>query len=388
MNNTDNKVDEAYDNFLTFAENVKVVVDEEENIKYADIKNLNDTKQPISATGIYDPITGDIAVDSANTDTKTLSDLHFNRFTGKEDISFTIDDIKNILPRTLGSEIDNLNDINILNNIIKRKINGEKISYDELPNFLKESALDIVRRSSDDGPALAFLGNKTRLNYAANLLIGELAEEWKKKNAYIDLDTMLAGFDKELQKFQTDASKEFGNILMSFDEERKKEIDAAIARCKAEGKSEAIEKLEKIKNIIDEAYNLTDFSEFCKHVKIKKFDLEKPKKIFLSFNAKYLKHNNNINDIQYCPIVLNRHIIGDEKSNMKLCLAFCKYCMNYSPDNIEEHSFMYYFIKNIILLDRINPKGLSYDSLDEKSKNFYDGFLNNLKRCILNLNNK
>ena len=389
MNNTDNKVDEAYDNFLTFAENVKVVVDEkEENTKYADIKNLNDTKQPISATGIYDPITGDIAVDSANTDTKTLSDLHFNRFTGGEEISFTIDDIKNILPRTLGSEIDNLNDINILNNIIKRKINGEKISYDELPNFLKESALDIVRRSSDDGPALAFLGNKTRLNYAANLLIGELAEEWKKKNAYIDLDTMLAGFDKELQKFQTDTSKELGNILMSFDEERKKEIDAAIARCKAEGKSEAIEKLEKIKNIIDEAYNLTDFSEFCKHVKIKKFDLEKPKKIFLSFNAKYLKHNNNINDIQYCPIVLDRHIIGDEKSNMKLCLAFCKYCMNYSPDNIEEHSFMYYFIKNIILLDRINPKGLSYDSLDEKSKNFYDGFLNNLKKCILNLNNR
>ena len=388
MNNTDNKVDEAYDNFLTFAENVKVVVDEEENTKYTDIKNLNDTKQPISATGIYDPITGDIAVDSANIDTKTLSDLHFNRFTGEEDISFTIDDIKNILPRTLGSEIDNLNDINILNNIIKRKINGEKISYDELPNFLKESALDIVRRSSDDGPALAFLGSKTRLNYAANLLIGELAEEWKKKNAYIDLDTMLAGFDKELQKFQTDTSKELGNILMSFDEERKKEIDAAIARCKAEGKSEAIEKLEKIKNIIDEAYNLTDFSEFCKHVKIKKFDLEKPKKIFLSFNAKYLKHNNNINDIQYCPIVLDRHIIGDEKSNMKLCLAFCKYCMNYSPDNIEEHSFMYYFIKNIILLDRINPKGLSYDSLDEKSKNFYDGFLNNLKRCILNLNNR
>ena len=161
MNNTDNKVDEAYDNFLTFAENVKVVVDEEENTKYTDIKNLNDTKQPISATGIYDPITGDIAVDSANIDTKTLSDLHFNRFTGEEDISFTIDDIKNILPRTLGSEIDNLNDINILNNIIKRKINGEKISYDELPNFLKESALDIVRRSSDDGPALAFLGSKT-----------------------------------------------------------------------------------------------------------------------------------------------------------------------------------------------------------------------------------
>lgn len=389
MNNIDNnKVDELYNNLLESAKGI--VENEDESTSYTDLKELdiNTTESPISTTGIYNPITGDIAADTASINTKALSDLHFNRFAGGEEISLTFDEIKNILPRTVGSELDDLEEINILNNIIKKKINGEKISYDELPNFLKESALDIVRKSSDDGPALAFLGNKTRLNYATNLLIGELAKEWEKKNAYIDLDTMLAGFDQDFQKLQNETSKEFGNILMSFDEERKNEIDAAIIRCKAEGKEEAVEKLEKIKSVIDEAYNLTNFSEYCKHVRIKKFDLEKPKKVFLSFNAKYLKHSNNINDIQYCPVVLDRHIIGDSKSNMKLCLAFCKYCTNYSPDNIEEHSFMYYFIKNIILLDRINPKGLMYDSLDEKSKKFYDGFLDNIKKCILNLNNR
>ena len=67
---------------------------------------------------------------------------------------------------------------------------------------------------------------------------------------------MLAGFGQDFQKLQNETSKEFGSILMSFDEERKKEIDAAIARCKTEGKEEAVEKLEKIKNISKSFYRI------------------------------------------------------------------------------------------------------------------------------------
>ena len=62
--------------------------------------------------------------------------------------------------------------------------------------------------------------------------------------------------------------------------------------------------------------------------------------------------------------------------------------MNFSPDNIEDHTFMYYFIRNIILIDRINPKGKLYETMDEKSKKFYDGFIENLKKCISNLNDR
>jgi len=359
---------------------------ESNNIVPIKEKEVNQESKTL-AMETYNPATGNIVTSPvSDNDVKALSDLHFDKFIYNSENILDNDDLKKLFPDAIGDDIE---DIKKVNELIKRKNNGQKITYEELPKFLKNSVINIVSKSLDDNtPSFAYMNNKTQLNYIANLVIGQLVEEYNKKNTNFDIDTMLAGFDESIDKLQIETSKEFGDILMSFDEERKKEINNAIERCKREGKEEAVEKFQKIKNVIDEAYNLDKFSEFCKHVKIKKFDIEKPKRIFLSFNTKYMNHTNNINDIQYCPVVLDRHNISDHNSNMKLCLAFCKYCMNYSPDNIEEHTFMYYFIKNIILLDRINPKGKIYDTLDERSKNFYDGFINNILKCINNINNK
>jgi hypothetical protein len=405
MNSNDNKIDEAYDKLLNSVNDIKDFTEEDINkvekniedikndisdeINSVEIDNSNENLDPVTTTGIYNPITGDVAVAASSDGIKTLSDAHFDKFTGSN-TPLTLDEIKSLVSISGKGykEVDELQDVLKVNELIQRKNKGEKIYYDDLPEFLKRSANDILIQSSDQGPALAYLGNKARLNYIANLLIQELANEYNKKNVGIDIDTMLKGFDESIDKMQNDISKEFGDMLMTFDDERKAEIDAAIERCKKENKTDSIEKLQKMKDTIDDAYNLDKFAEFCKHVKIKKFDLEKPKKIFLSFNNKYEKHANNINDIQYCPVILDRHIEDLNNGNLKVCLAFCKYCMNFSPDNIEDHTFMYYFIRNIILIDRINPKGKLYESMDDKSKKFYDGFIFNIKKCIYNLNNR
>ena len=402
MNNTDNKINEAYDKFLDLSKNIT-----EENLEASknNIENIKDelsdeldkveisenninSNESIMTTGTYNPITGDVAVAAASDNIKVLSDNHFNKFTNTNNIPLTIEEIKKLVSTSdiNYKELDELEDGLKVNDLIQRKIKGKKITYEELPKFLKRTVEDIAIQSADKAPSFAYLNNRSNLNYISNLLIQQLVDEYNKKNIGIDIDTMLKGFD-EFDKMQNDISKEFGDMLMTFDDERKAEIDAAIERCKKEGKEDSIEKLQKMKDVIDDAYNLDKFSEFCKKVRIKKFDLEKPKKVFLSFNSKYEKHANNINDIQYCPIVLDRHL-EDHNSNLKLCLAFCKYCMNFSPDNIEDHTFMYYFIRNIILIDRINPKGRLYETMDEKSKIFYDGFISNLKKCIFNLNNR
>ena len=402
MNNTDNKINEAYDKFLDLSKNIT-----EENLEASknNIENIKDelsdeldkveisenninSNESIMTTGTYNPITGDVAVAAASDNIKVLSDNHFNKFTNTNNIPLTIEEIKKLVSTSdiNYKELDELEDGLKVNDLIQRKIKGKKITYEELPKFLKRTVEDIAIQSADKAPSFAYLNNRSNLNYISNLLIQQLVDEYNKKNIGIDIDTMLKGFD-EFDKMQNDISKEFGDMLMTFDDERKAEIDAAIERCKKEGKEDSIEKLQKMKDVIDDAYNLDKFSEFCKKVRIKKFDLEKPKKVFLSFNSKYEKHANNINDIQYCPIVLDRHL-DDHNNNLKLCLAFCKYCMNFSPDNIEDHTFMYYFIRNIILIDRINPKGKLYETMDEKSKKFYDGFIENLKKCISNLNDR
>lgn len=387
MNSIDNNIDETYSKLLESASNIKTVVEEKENTECIDIEKIDNIEQPISTVGVYNPITGDVVVDE-NNNIKELSNKHFENFVGNTtDLSF--DDILNIIPDIkYNKEItDQINDISTINKLIKKKKQGTKILYNELPEFLKNNVKNIIAETAGDGPTLAYLNNSTKLNYATNLIIQTLVDEYDRKNSAIDLDTMLSGFNESIDKLQNDFSKEFGDILMNIGEERKAEIDKAIERCKSEGKEDAIEKLQRMKNTIDEAYTLDKFSEYCKKVKIKKFDIEKPKKIFLSFNAKYLKHDNNINDINYCPIILDRHI-DDHKSNIKVCIAFCKYCLNFSPDNIEEHTFMYYFIRNIILIDRINPKGKLYESMNEKSKEFYNGFISNIKKCINNINDR
>ena len=56
-----------------------------------------------------------------------------------------------------------------------------------------------------------------------------------------------------------------------------------------------------------------------------------------------------------------------------------------NPDNINEHTFMYYFIRNIITIDRLNPKGRLYEGMDERSKHFYDTFITALRAALANL---
>ena len=54
--------------------------------------------------------------------------------------------------------------------------------------------------------------------------------------------------------------------------------------------------------------------------------------------------------------------------------------MNYNPDNIYEHTFMYYFIKNIITLDRLKPRGVFVDI--EGAIETYNSIYNNIEECL------
>lgn len=133
---------------------------------------------------------------------------------------------------------------------------------------------------------------------------------------------------------------------------------------------------------------LTEFMEFCKTVRIKKFELEKLKP-FEDFNRKYYTHTLNIHDIRSCPTILSKHIQNhkDDDGVYKVCLAFCKYCLNYSPDIPEQHMFMYYFVENIYLLDLICPGGVIVEN-NNRSKEmmeFYHTHVTALKKCIENI---
>lgn len=337
----------------------------------------------------YNPDTGEVATQSNSAEiAEKIAIRHLDNLLGGTD---SVDNsvITEVL-KEMGASGSN-DPSSAIASIIIRRMNGENFDiYNEMPEDYKRQ----INMIYSDVSQKAKMANSRRApgviskNAIATMMIDDMINDIKKSiNSQVDLDTILSGFDQDVKKMQEEMSTELGGMMMSFDEERKAEIDAAIKRCEESGKTDAVEKLEAMKETIDDAFDLTKFIEFCKTCKIRNIEIKEPdKRVFYSFNAKYEKHKYTINDIRSCPSILDRHMIDyTHTQNLALCEAFCKYCQNMSPNNMNEHTFMYYFIRNIIAIDRLNPKGRLYEGMDERSKTFYNRFIYNLKQAANNL---
>ena len=335
----------------------------------------------------YNPDTGEVVTqDNSAEIAEKIAIRHLdNLLSGTDSVDNSV--IIEVLKEMGTSNINNSD--SVIASIIIRRMNGEKFSiYDEMPEDYKRQINMIYSDALQKAKMASRVPGVISKNTIATMMIDDMINDIKNSiNSQVDLDTILSGFDQDVKKMQEEMSTELGGMMMSFDEERKAEIDAAIKRCEENGKTDAIEKLKAMKENIDEAFNLTKFIEFCKTCKIRNIEIKEPnKRVFNSFNAKYEKHKYIINDIRSCPGIMDRHMIGyTHIQNLALCEAFCKYCQNMSPDNMNEHTFMYYFIRNIIAIDLLNPKGRLYEGMDERSKTFYDLFIHNLKQATNNL---
>jgi len=397
----ESNIDKMYNDMLKIADSVSQngELSEEDAAKMQELSdqvsstNYEPSPEETSTTdggtkvmGKYNPETGEIVDAGVQEAIEAISNRQWDSFNneGSDSTSVNTDILKGILGP---EDVKDFEDISALANLISRRLKGENFNpYDLFPETYKREVDKLALSISNDNINPNLKGK----NYIANAFLNQLVNEYKKSsNTAVDLDTMLSGFDKEVDDEYKKISQDLGGMMMTFDDERRAEIDAAIKRCEAEGKTESIDRLNAIKNTLDTAYNLTEFAEACKYIKIKRYELENPKRVWESFNFKYEKHKNVINDISQCPTILMRHIPEyTDKQKTMLCIAFCKYCLNFSPDNMEEHTFMYYFIRNIIMIDRLNPKGNLYESMDERSKTFYDGFVENLKACIVNISDR
>lgn len=332
----------------------------------------------------YNPTTGEQAVvDGSESIAEKIAERHLdNLINGTASIS---DDILQEMLTEMGS--NSKDSTNIIASLIARRMSGDDFDvYEAMPPEYKRQIdmiySDTVDKASRRGIKASNIYSKKSV---ATMMIDGMIEDFKKSfNTQIDLDTILAGFDKDVKKMSDEFSTELGGMMMSFDDERKAEIDAAIKRCEENGKTEGVEKLKAMKDTIDDAYNLTKFIEFCKTCKIRNIEVKEPeKRVFSNFNVKYEKHRYTINDIRSCPTILDRHLTENNHiQNTLICIAFCKYCQNMNPDNMNEHTFMYYFIRNIIAIDRLNPKGRLYEGMDDRSKQFYDNFVARLKEAL------
>ena len=379
---------ESVDTFKTIEDGVNQLT-LKENSENTNENEQKEAKIPENVEGhtvmqSYNPTTGEqMVMDGSEQLAEKIASRHLDNLINSSG------EISNEILTEVFKEISSKNgdDQSILASLIARRMAGEKFDiYNEMPADMKRQVDMIYTDAVSKAPPK--MRSQFTKNNIAKMVIDDMVKDFNKSvNTQVDLDTILAGFDKDVEKISGDISNELGGMMMSFDEERKAEIDAAIKRCQKNGKTDAVEKLQAMKDTIDDAFHLTKFIEFCKNCKIRNIEIREPeKRVFWNFNSKYEKHKYVINDIRSCPDILDRHLTEyNHIQNLMLCIAFCKYCINMSPDNMDEHTFMYYFIRNIIAIDRLNPKGRMYEAMDDRSKNFYDTYVAALKSAMENL---
>ena len=138
-----------------------------------------------------------------------------------------------------------------------------------------------------------------------------------------------------------------------------------------------------------DAYSLKPLIAAASKIRVKKFDIEKPSRVYNVIHSKYRRDPRyNIYSLTSAQPVLSNHLYNDglitkedHDKNItatKFLVIFAKYCANFHPQVVKEHTFIYYVVYNISLLDTY--KNESYDKF---AKPFLDSVMQ-----VVNARNK
>lgn len=274
--------------------------------------------------------------------------------------------------------------------VANRKIKKENFNvYKELPEEIQE----MVNRYCNTGGVPV---NTSDGNHFRNMIAEQLVDEFVSN---IGFNRIQRDLSTEINSIFKDMEKEIADNAIGYSEEREKQYREAAE------KIEDPEKKEKVKAILDaiqEGYDLTELKEISKRCKIKRYELERPEKVYSDFVHKYKDSPQNVYGIDSAVSVLVRNLNKDENGNAitgeggeviikydenkvnAFFIAFAKQTLNYNPNNITDHAYIYYVLYNAMFTD-INTgekRASSYkymqnikeviDNLVERNKNLFD----------------
>ena len=273
------------------------------------------------------------------------------------------------------SDLDNLDaeSIRALISIANRKINKENFSvYNAMPDKVKAM---IDKYAIESGISTLDKRYREFKHSVADMLMDDFIGN-------INMNRIQKDFNSEVESMFDKASKEIGAEIVGYSEQKIQKYREAAEKMEDPEKKQ---KLLGVLDRIDEAYNLSELKEFAKSCKIKKFDLEKPSKLFDAYTRKYAESTYNAYSIEMARPILYRNLnTGDDeqfsdKDINAFFIAFCKQTRNMRSDNVLDHSYMYYVMYNIVLAD-LNKS--------DETKHVSEKFLDNVKEVIKNLRDR
>ena len=252
--------------------------------------------------------------------------------------------------------------------IANRKMNKEEFNvYKELPQEIKNMIDKTI------GVEAANV-TSNEIRYFKNSIAEQLLNDFIMN---ITINRAKSDLNKEIESVFNEGLKDITEESVKYTEERNKQYRAQVEAMEDQGKRA---KLLAVLDTMDSAYDLNDLKEFAKTCKLKKYDIEDPKRYFRDFHDKYKDSTYNIYDIKLTLTPLTNKIVDNEKYTEKDIIAFlvcfCKYVMNFNVEDTINHTFMYYVIYNIIIMGSNTSEKTIYKS---------NIFADNIREVIDNL---
>lgn len=310
--------------------------------------------------GIIDPVTGNILpIDDENSGIDYITDSFDDLVKSWEsdnysfkDLDLTMDVVSKSIKSNVQVEDISDNDIKDLYALAIKVKNGEEFSYYKaMPDKIKQYIDNSIAHSNVD--LGKFVGNGR--NYLAKTLLDEIVSDAIMETTYIDINKSIKELDT-IFSYSSFIDKLIKVFEIKYIEDAKKLEEL--------GTEDAIQKatqLRDISNAFTQSYTFTDMLEKYKlgKIRVKKIQVEKFDRTCREFLQKYQDTKLVINNIQTVVPVLNRHVDKSIDMNIvkEFICVFINYTRNMSPDNISDHIFMYFFIKNILGLDYYTKTG-------------------------------
>ena len=249
--------------------------------------------------------------------------------------------------------------------------------FNELPEFIKKEINSYVNLGAAEHGAS---GNTTK--QLKNMLAKELYDSIITNNysskAFTDISKF---YTNEINKNKEELEKSVGNyntkLRKEYEEGFLKKADELDSKGDEESK-EVANNLRKTSKMFTQSYTYENMYEAYKNrkIKIKNIQIDKFKRTCQEFNRKYYNATFEIKDVGMVVPVLDR--ILDKKYDMdiikKFVVCFINYTKDFTPNNVDEHVFMFYFIQHILALD-IKIPGDEYEEFNKIVKENIHKFL-------------
>lgn len=284
----------------------------------------------------------------------------------------------------------NEEDIVTLLSLANRYNKGESFSYyQSMPDNIKSSINVVLGDVSPEmGPYV-----KEGRNFVAKQLLDSIVEQSVMDTVTRDMNIAAMNTVSEFNNLSKESLTEFFKLQKTQFEvnypAQANTYEKALAAGEIDEKD--VEKIKRaitvyrgVANSFKQAYMYTEMMEAYRagKIKVKPIQISKIKRTCDEFNYKYQKSINTINDIKFIITTLDRHADPDIDIDTikKFVCIFINYTKNKKPDDVVDHTFMYYFVKNIISLDQ-------YDHTSEEEDKFYTELLDRLNSIFKEIQN-